>query len=330
VEYGAILEMARDTIERQQPSASKAALLKLTTTKSLLKLQLTAGHFLRVKRIPGAISGWISGESSQVDLPHPQLSNTLPPLNDSELPPIIGEVYFLNGCAMDVLHSRVHECSKRLLRRSGYQVREVQQGCCGALHAHNGHLEDAKRMASDLVSRFSEPIPVLVDSAGCGSTMKDYGSLAPGGEVFSKRVFDISEFLAKQNLGQQLTKSAGFSKRIAYHEACHLVHGQRISKQPNALIRAIPGATVVDLPESTVCCGSAGIYNVCQPKMARLLLEQKWEHIESCRPNIVATGNPGCHTWIAQGSQERGGQVLVLHTAELLEASFIGIDHFLT
>ena len=159
--------------------------------------------------------------------------------------------------------------------------------------------------------------------------MKEYPDLI--GQVasdFAKRTVDLSEFLLSHGLLDILKQSKGLNgKRITYHDACHLSHGQKITSQPRQLIEAIPNKTFVELPESMMCCGSAGVYNVLQPKMARQLLDRKVGHIQETEADIVATGNPGCHAWIAQGCREQKSAT-VLHTAELLEAAFVGIENF--
>ena len=209
---------------------------------------------------------------------------------------------------MQVLFPRVHQATRRLLRRIGYVVRETDQGCCGALHAHNGHLDEAARLASNLMKAMPDNLPIVVNSAGCGSTMKEYGELLnhPSGSEFSSRVKDASEFLLANGLLDELAKTNGIRSTATYHDACHLAHGQRITEQPRQLLAGVPGLQLVALPESDMCCGSAGIYNVTQPKMARTLLERKYANIDSTGAAIVATGNPGCHAWIAQAAREHG------------------------
>lgn len=330
VEYGAILEMARDRIESERPSLPKTLLLSSTSNPSLLKTQLILGKLLPGSRIPGFVSRWISGEAPEADRPEPQSTTPLPPLSETELPPIKGEVYMLEGCAMRVLFPRVHAATRRLLRRIGYAVREVEQGCCGSLHAHNGHLEVARGHARHLLTAMPGDLPVVVNSAGCGSTMKEYGDLiGDEGRPFAERVRDLSEFLHANGLMEALASSPGIAERVTYHDACHLSHGQRITKTPRELVRAIPGIDYVELPEAEMCCGSAGIYNVTQPKMARTLVERKYANIAETEAAFVATGNPGCHAWIAQAAREHGRRIHVLHTAELLEAAFTGIRHFI-
>ena len=325
VQYGQILEIARDQIGT---TLLQRAFLTGTTNPLILKTQLAAAKLLPGKRMPKPLSQILSGASPEVDLPKPQKRATFPELPKSDPK---GEVYMLQGCAMQVLFPRVHQCTERLLHRVGYTIKPANQGCCGALHAHNGQLDEARQLAKKLIQAMPGDIPIIVNSAGCGSTMKEYGHLlgTPEAEQFAKRVVDLSEFLLDNDLPkhlQQATKLQG--KRITYHDACHLSHGQKVTSQPRQLIQAIPGIEFVELEESMVCCGSAGIYNITQPEMARQLLDRKTSHIQATRADIVATGNPGCHAWIAQGCREKG-IARTLHTAELLEAAFVGLPPFI-
>lgn len=314
VQYGVILEMARDRIEAAKPDRAKAALLASTAKPNLLRTQLALGHLLPGKRMPGLMSRWISGESPEADLPAPEPTPDYPPLDEATLPPVRGEVYLLEGCAMRVLYPGVHQSLRRLLRRVGYTVREApSQGCCGSIYAHNGHLEEASALAKKLAAAMSGDLPVIVDSAGCGSAMKEYED-----RDFARRVYDASEFLLGQGL-EDVLKGARLEKRVTYHDACHLAHGQGIRSAPRALLSAIPGIELVELAEADTCCGSAGIYNLTQPKMARTLLERKFANIEATGAELVALGNPGCHAWIAQAAREHGGQVRVVHTLQLME-----------
>jgi glycolate oxidase iron-sulfur subunit len=202
----------------------------------------------------------------------------------------------------------VDAITKRLLRRIGFETIEQAQGCCGALHAHNGYLQEAESMKQRLLHELPEDAPIIVNSAGCGSWLRDSG-----------RAFDASEFLAGEGLETVLGEFGKLEARVTYHDACHLAHGQGIRFEPRQLLKAIPGLELIELPESEICCGSAGIYNLTQPKMARRLLNRKWLNVESTKASIVATGNPGCHAWIAQASREHSQTVEVLHTLEVLE-----------
>jgi glycolate oxidase iron-sulfur subunit len=170
-------------------------------------------------------------------------------------------------------------------------------------------------------------IPVITNSAGCGSAMKEYGHLLATDKHYSERamrfanrVKDISEFLYES--GFEPPKSST-SKRVAYHDACHLSHGQGIRIQPRDLLASLPGTELIELEESDRCCGSAGVYNLTQPKLARELLERKWKFIEEAKPDVVATGNPGCLAWIAQAAIERRSAILVKHTAVVLAEAYL-------
>ncbi|MBC8063580.1 MAG: (Fe-S)-binding protein [Chlorobia bacterium] len=313
VKYGEILELARSKVGKSLP---KKALLTGMTRPNLLRIQLKLGRLFPSKRIPALLSRLLSGQTPEVDKPQLPAKKSFPSLDESKLPPIRGEVFMLEGCAMRVLYPHVNEITRRMLRRVGFQVREIGQGCCGALHAHNGYLDEAKAMRSRLYSALSGDIPIIVNSAGCGSWLKDGDR--------SGWVFDASEFLLQEGLAEILAREGtGGLTRVTYHDACHLSHGQGIRSAPRELLKAIPGLELVELEESDMCCGSAGIYNIAQPKMARELLERKWKNIESTGATIVATGNPGCHAWIAQAAREHGQRVEVLHTLEVLERSFL-------
>lgn len=329
VPYGRLLETARNRLESERPTRPRKALLGTMTRPGLLRTQLALGTLLPGRRLPKLLSRLLAGERAEADKPRVQAMSAWPALRDAELPAVRGEVYLLEGCAMRVLFPRVHEATRRLLRRVGYRVRETDQGCCGALHAHNGYLDEARRLARDLAEAIPGDLPIIVNSAGCGSTMKEYGHLDPGQPALADvaaRTTDLAEFLLEAGHGDVLAGSPGLAGVVAtYHDACHLAHGQNVRQAPRDLLAAVPGLVLRPLPESDTCCGSAGIYNVTQPKLARALLDRKWGHVRSTGADIVVMGNPGCHAWIAQAAREQGGRTRVLHTAELLEASFSGL-----
>jgi len=321
VHYGEILELARDRLEKRHGSFAKKALLAGMTKPGRLRMQLGLAKLLPGKRIPGVLSRLLSGQAPEADRPVAPSAYSFPPLDEAPLPPIKGEVYVLEGCVMRVLYGRVNEITKRLLRQVGFAVRVVDQGCCGALHAHNGYLDAARSMGQGLSAQFSDDLPIVVNSAGCGSTMKEYENL---GVALRGRVFDAAEFLAANGLGEVLSTRGKLEATVTYHDACHLSHGQGIRREPRELLAAIPGVTMVELNEAEMCCGSAGIYNLTQPKMARTLLERKWGNVEQTGASIVATRNPGCHAWISQAAREHGQTVEVLHTLEVLERALSG------
>lgn len=317
VEYGALFELARAKLEESKPNGAKRGLLKSISNPSRLKLQLAMGRLLPGRKIPGFVSRALSGEAPEADRPQAQPRSNWPPMKEAGLPPVKGEVYLLEGCAMRVLFPRVHEATRRLLRRIGFTVRETSAGCCGALHAHNGYLSEAESMRIQLMlDHPNSQIPILVNSAGCGSWLKDGGA---------GRTQDIAVFLHQNGLRELIKTSNGLKRRLTYHDACHLAHGQGIRSEPRDLLSSIPNIDYVELEEADRCCGSAGIYNVLQPRMARRLLDRKWRFVEATTADIVALGNPGCHAWIEQAAREAGQKTRVLHTIEVLEASFSGL-----
>ena len=323
VEYGQILELARQKLDR---SKGLKKLLDGLSDPAAFRRQVALAKLWPGRTVPGFVSRKLTDEVPQARMPRAQRPAAWPAVDEAELPKVEGEVYLLEGCAMRVLYPGVHEATRRLLRRVGFRVRESEAGCCGALHAHSGFLEDAQSRARELVGAMPDDLPVIVNSAGCGSAMKGYGALiGEPGKEFAKRAFDAAEFLANQGLAEKLTTSEGLPTKATYHDACHLAHGQRVVDAPRELIRAVPGIQFVELPESDDCCGSAGVYNLTEPTYARRLLDRKWENIAETGAQIVATGNPGCQAWIEQASDEHGGEVKVLHTLELLEASFSGL-----
>lgn len=326
VEYGTIFELAKERLNEVSSNTSKAILIKGLTDPKLAKIQFQLSKFLPGGKLPKFANQLVSRDGhAEANIPKPNPVQKLPALSESELPPIKGEVALLLGCVMRVLYPNVHECTTRLLRRIGYKVLPIEAPCCGALHSHSGFLDDAKLRAHQLVKSVPGSVPVLVNSAGCGSTMKDYGHLDLALKPFGERVFDVSEFLLSNGLKEALSSAPGIKTSITYHDACHLVHGQGVSVQPRELIKAILGSEFIELEEASTCCGSAGIYNIQEPKMARKLLDRKWGFITRSQAHIVASGNPGCHAWIAQAAKEHGGKVQVLHTMELLEYAFCGI-----
>jgi glycolate oxidase iron-sulfur subunit len=192
------------------------------------------------------------------------------------------------------------------------------QGCCGALHLHAGRDADAKKRAARTIEALSGYDRVVVTAAGCGSAMKGYGELlgTPEADEFARRVGDVTELLGE--LGQG-TPPSHTSLRVVYQDACHLLHGQGVAEQPRALLRSIPGVELVEIADPGTCCGSAGTYNLMQPKAARELGERKARAILDAHPDIVATANPGCALQLAASLRRLGrGDLRIVHPVELL------------
>jgi glycolate oxidase iron-sulfur subunit len=240
-------------------------------------------------------------------------------------------VGFLSGCVMPLFLPEVHEASIEVLRASGCHVFVPRsQVCCGALHVHSGDRETARRLARKNMKAFPWRTldVIVVNSAGCGATMKEYSHLFEEEEEilqaseFQSKVRDISEFLAMIDTRQP--PASGFRPvpvRVAYDDPCHLLHGQRISAEPRLLLQQVPGLELLAVPNSDRCCGSAGIYNLVRPDMADELLDRKLDELLSVGPDRIATGNPGCILQIRHGLSRRGVSIPVQHPMEILYES---------
>jgi len=251
-------------------------------------------------------------------------------IRETELPgtPRRYRVGLLVGCVQDVAYSDVNRDTVDVLLANGCEVFTPRnQSCCGSLMGHNGELEMARTLARQNLEAF--PLEnldaIIVNSAGCGSFMKRYRHLLPDeprARVWDEKVQDIHEWLVKIGIQAPRGSMPPTKTRVTYHEACHLVHGQKISQQPRELLRAIPGVELVELPEATWCCGSAGIYNITQPEMSQALLERKMKHIAATGAPIVATGNPGCIGQIRYGAQKLGVKLEIVHPITLLARAY--------
>jgi len=234
-----------------------------------------------------------------------------------------GEAVLFTGCVMGELFGDVHRATARVLGRAGVQaVASAGQVCCGALHAHDGDLEFARRLARKNIDALGgSDTPIVVNSAGCGAAMKEYGELlehdakyAGRARAFSARVKDASEYVA--SLGVEIP--ARMQARVAYQDACHLAHAQRIREQPRALLRSA-GCEMVETSGADMCCGAAGIYSMVQPAMSAALRELKAEQFRERRPDVVVTANPGCQMQYEAAVREAGIGARVMHVMELLD-----------
>jgi glycolate oxidase iron-sulfur subunit len=237
-------------------------------------------------------------------------------------------VAFFAGCIANVTFSRLNEATIRVLTANGCEV-VVPRGqlCCGALAAHAGVRDAARDLAKTNIPIFlhDDFDAVVTNSAGCGSTLKEYAHLFLFDEpehaqarVFSERVRDVTEFLAALGLTSKLNP---LPLRVTYQDSCHLLHGQKIREAPRTLLRAIPNLELVELPCSEICCGSAGIYNVTQTETSLELLAEKMHHAKSTRAPIIVTANPGCLLQLRAGVSIYRTNQEVLHVVELLDRS---------
>ena len=227
-----------------------------------------------------------------------------------------GRAGLLLGCAQRFFYPDVNADTARLLATAGYDVVVPRaQACCGALHLHAGRLDEFRAMARRLMPAFADVDVVVVNAAGCGSALKEYGHWLPDDEarLFAGRVRDVSEVLADCELPLR-----SLPQTVTYHDACHLAHGQKVRAQPRALLRRIPGLTLVDLTDSELCCGSAGVYNLLEREMAGELGRGKAARIRETGARVVTAGNPGCLMQIHRHCREAGLDVEVLHPVTLL------------
>jgi glycolate oxidase iron-sulfur subunit len=235
-----------------------------------------------------------------------------------------GTVALLEGCVQAVLFPEVHRATVSLLARAGYRVVVPGgQGCCGALHLHWGDRATGRALARRNVAAFGDADWVVTNAAGCGAALRDYGHLLgedPQALAMAARVRDVTELLA-EHLPEPRRP---LDLTVTYHEPCHLAHGQRVRQAPRALLNAIPGLRLVELAESDLCCGSAGVYNLMEPEIAGQLLGRKLDRIAGTGAAIVATGNPGCLLQLRRGLADRGLAVRAYHPVELLAWSVEG------
>ena len=242
-------------------------------------------------------------------------------------------VGMLSGCVQSVFFSHVNAATARVLAAEGYEViTPANQPCCGALMLHTGLEAQAATMARAIIALFeaANVDTVVLNAAGCGSTMKEYGYLlrddpqwAVRAAAFSAKCKDITEILCEL---EPIAPRHPLPMRIAYHDACHLRHAQGIHQQPRQLLAGIPGLEVAEIAEASLCCGSAGVYNLLEPDAAQQLGDRKVDNVIATHATAVVSANPGCLLQIMSGLRRRGEKELpALHMVELLDASIRGL-----
>jgi glycolate oxidase iron-sulfur subunit len=225
----------------------------------------------------------------------------------------------------------VNEATLRVLSAEGCEVVVPEgQGCCGALSIHAGRAAESKEMAKALMEVFEKERldAIIVNAAGCGSNLKDYGRLfAKDAEwsrraaAFSAKTRDVAEFLA--SIPRVATRHP-VAARVAYHDACHLAHAQKVKDAPRTLLAEIPGLTLLEIPDGDQCCGSAGIYNLVAPQSSDEIGRRKADNVLSVKADLLASANPGCTLQLKRLLGERGATLPMAHTVEILDASFAG------
>ena len=237
--------------------------------------------------------------------------------------------HLFNGCVMSTVFPDTNRATGRVLARNGFSVSvPAAQQCCGALQVHSGMFDEARALARKNIDAFEAEgsPPVVVNAAGCGAALKEYGHLlkddaayAERAKRFSSRVKDATEVLGAVDL---VPPTGVLDRTVTYQEPCHLAHAQRVTVQPRRLLAAIPGLKVVEMRESALCCGSAGIYNILRKEMADALGDRKVGHAAETKADEVITANPGCYLQLVASMRRNGHEMRVRHIVDLLDEAY--------
>ena len=343
VQYDRLIEAGRSQIERryERPFFEKlqrSIIFSLFPYPGRLKLLLPFFYLyqrLGVRKLveSSGILRAISTNLAQMEEMLPEVDSPSAPRALPDMVPARGKeryrVALLTGCVQSAFFSRTNEATVRVLAENGCEVLIPRnQGCCGALSVHSGRLSEGRDFARLLVREFEglDVDAIIVNSAGCGSTMKEYGGILGDDPVFAERARkisvktkDVMEFLGDIGLAGELKE---LNLKITYQDACHLGHAQRIKDQPRDVLKQIPGIELTELPEAELCCGSAGIYNMVEPEMSLRLLERKISHLKETGADYIVAGNPGCLLQIKKGIRQQGLDINTAHPVELLDRSY--------
>ena len=341
VEFGKLMEGARSQIEATRPRSLGERLVRRIAFHALLPRPAVLGTFAhfsvlsrrlgaaRVLRALGTRIPVARRLAALLDLVPDRASSRALPATFPARGTRRGRVALFTGCVMRAAFADTNAATARVLSRNGFEVvvPEVQT-CCGALHAHAGERADARALARSNIASLDglEVDAFIVNAAGCGAALKEYGWLLKDDPAWSERaarfagrVKDASEFLGDAGLA---AAPGPLPLRVAYDDPCHLLHGQRIKDQPRALLAAIPELRVLPLTEADWCCGSAGTYNVTQPELSAKLLARKVGHITATGAELLVTANPGCQMQIAAGLRAARAPITVVHLMDVLDRAY--------
>ncbi len=337
VQYGWLLERARDQIaERSGTSFSARALLIAFGNRTLSRIVSLFSRAARATGLPAMLARALPHRFGRLKFANAMLAASSPVLpgprrkeqiKQTREPTI--KVAMLQGCVQQGLFSRVNHATEQVLRINGCDVVPAKtQACCGALHAHSGDLEGARARARHNIAAFEQADPqyIIVNAAGCGAVMKEYGELlahdaewSERAKAFSAKVRDISEFLDSI----PLTPGAPLEEQITYDAPCHLLHAQRVASAPlDVLRKVVPGVKLVPLRGAEDCCGGAGIYGLLHQDLGGRILRDKVDAVQTTRAELVTTPNPGCMMQIGAGLIIHGSEQRVTHPVELLALSY--------
>jgi glycolate oxidase iron-sulfur subunit len=248
-----------------------------------------------------------------------------PPRFSPALGPRRGRVSFFTGCIASHFFSETNRATVLALQQNGFEVvAPREQRCCGALALHNGFPDAGRALARRNLRAFdvSETEAVVVNAAGCGAALAEYGELVHGdvrARAFAEKVVDVSRFLVERGM---VPPARGKKLRAVYDDPCHLAHGQGVREEPRRLLSQIPGVELVPFHDSERCCGSAGIYNLTHYRTSMQVLDEKMRHIAEARPDAILSGNPGCLMQLAHGVRRAGLAAEVLHPVVLLARAY--------
>lgn len=345
VQYGKLIEPFRVAMEKRAPSAKSAdwfhrlILFPLFPYANRMRWALAPARFVQwlgIDRLINAIGlpKLLPSRLRQMYYMLPKLPPGEPPL--PEVLPAKGKkratVALLTGCVADAVFRSVHWATVRVLQENGCEVHIPRgQTCCGAIHYHAGAENPAlERALTNVKSIDPDKVDaILVNVAGCGAMLKDYGHLhlpadiKPRAEAFARKVRDITEYLME--LGP-IVPTGKIPLKATYHDACHLCHAQQVRSQPRALLNLIPGLELAPLGESEICCGAAGTYNLTEPEMAERLVTRKADNIRATGAQAVLMANAGCLLHIGRKLREQGAAPLLAHPVELLDMSYRGVQ----
>lgn len=345
VQYNKLIEPTRAQIERNQPRSGADLLFRkllYATFPHPARLRLLALPLLVYQR--AGLQALIRASGILKLLPRRlrAMEALLPaiPSRAAKLPVTVKphgaprrRVGMLTGCVQQVFFPQVNEATARVLAAEGYEVVIPRaQSCCGALMVHSGLEADAVKLAKKTIAAFeaANVEGIVINSAGCGSTMKEYGYLlrddpdwSARAAAFSAKCKDVAEILCEL---EPRAQRHPLKLRAAYHDACHLQHAQGIREQPRQLLRSIPEFEVSEIPEASLCCGSAGVYNLLEPETAASLGDRKVDNLLQTNAEAVISANPGCLMQLQSSLRRRGSKKMpAFHMVELLDASIRGI-----
>jgi glycolate oxidase iron-sulfur subunit len=317
VPYGRMLDAARYQARGSRTATSRIA-RTVGVDMALSRPWMLTGASVLLRVIRPLLPARIQRLTPRIRLR--DLMRPLPRVSEPD-GPVRGTVALLSGCIQDRWFRSVNLATIDVLNRNGWRVLVPRQGCCGALTAHYGSLDAAERMANQLsrVMRASGAAWIVVNAAGCSAHMKEYPARSDGAPTIASRVRDVFEFLVEQGWSRP---ARSFIDTAAYHDPCHLLHGQRVAGAARAVMAAIPGLALVEIQDGARCCGSAGLYNVFEPAMADALMREKAANVAATGCAAVLAGNPGCVMQIRAGIEEIGASVEVVHPIEVLAAAY--------